>query len=42
MVEDIREARQFDTLKFQTLDNLLDSVQVDRCRLCTYCWDGRE
>ena len=42
MVDDIKEARHFDSLKYQTLENLLDSVQVDRCRLCTYCWDGRE
>ena len=42
MVEDIKQARHFDSLKYQTLENLLDSVQVDRCRLCTYCWDGRE
>ncbi len=42
MVERIREKSGFDSLKYQTLENLLDSVQVDSCKLCTYCWDGKE
>ena len=24
------------------LDDMLDAVEIDRCKLCTYCWDGRE
>lgn len=42
MVERIKEVSGFDSLKYQTLENLLDSVQIDKCRLCTYCWDGKE
>lgn len=42
MVEEIRKKQKFDTLKFQTLDNLLEATEVDRCKLCTYCWDGKE
>ena len=42
MVERIRAISRFDTLKYQTLDNLLESVDIDKCKLCTYCWDGKE
>lgn len=42
MVEKIREISNFDSLKFQRLDDLLDSVGIDKCKLCTYCWNGVE
>ncbi|MBQ4339505.1 MAG: amidophosphoribosyltransferase [Firmicutes bacterium] len=42
MVKRIGEKMGFDSLKYQTLENLLDAVEVDKCKLCTYCWDGRE
>ena len=42
MVERISEIMQFDSLKFQTLEDALDAVGIDRCKLCTYCWDGKE
>ncbi|MGI6722260.1 MAG: amidophosphoribosyltransferase [Anaerovoracaceae bacterium] len=42
MVELIRKKMNFDSLKFQELDDLLAATEVDRCKLCTYCWDGKE
>ncbi len=30
------------TLAYHSLDGLLDSVGIDRCKLCTYCWNGKE
>lgn len=30
------------TLDFQSLDGLCESIGIDRCKLCTYCWDGKE
>ena len=42
MVERIREIMQFDSLKFSELEDCLDSVGIDRCKLCTYCFDGKE
>ena len=24
------------------MDDMIDSVGIDRCKLCTYCWDGKE
>ena len=30
------------SLEFQTLEGLSKSIGIDRCRLCTYCWNGKE
>lgn len=42
MVEEIRKALNFTTLKFNRLDDMLDSVGIEPCKLCTYCWNGKE
>lgn len=42
MVEDIRRQLKFDSLKFQDLDDTVEAIGIDKCRLCTYCWDGKE
>lgn len=42
MVEEIRKRLQFDSLKFQNLEDTIEAIGVDQCKLCTYCWDGKE
>lgn len=42
MVEAIRKELNFTSLKYNRLDDLLDSVGIEPCKLCTYCWNGRE
>lgn len=42
MVEEIRKELHFTSLRFNRLDDMLDSVDIDKCKLCTYCWDGKE
>ena len=42
MVEEIRKELHFTSLRFNRLDDMLDSVGIDKCKLCTYCWDGRK
>lgn len=42
MVEEIRKELNFTSLRFNRLDDMLDSIAIDKCKLCTYCWDGRE
>ena len=42
MVERIRQKLNFTTLRFHRLDDMMDSVGIDKDKLCTYCWDGRE
>lgn len=33
---------RFDSLEFQTLDGIIKAIGVDRDKLCTYCWTGKE
>ncbi len=42
MIEEIRKELNFTSLKFNRLDDLLDSVGIDPDHLCTYCWNGKE
>ena len=42
MLEEIRKELNFTSLKFHRLDDLEKSIDVDPCRLCTYCWSGKE
>ncbi len=42
MVSRLREIMHFDSLCFQRLQNTIDAVGVDSCKLCTYCWNGKE
>ena len=42
MVEDIRQQLKFTTLKYQRLDDMMAATGVSPCKLCTYCWNGRE
>ena len=32
----------FQSLGFQSLDALLEAIHIDRKKVCTYCWNGRE
>lgn len=42
MLEEIRKQLNFTTLRFHRLDDMLDSIGIDPCCLCTYCWNGKE
>ncbi|MBQ0064769.1 MAG: amidophosphoribosyltransferase [Firmicutes bacterium] len=42
MIEGIRQKLKFTSLRYHRLDDMLDSVGIDHCKLCTYCWDGNE
>ena len=42
MVEEVRKEMKFSSLKFNRLDDMLESVGIDPCKLCTYCWNGKE
>lgn len=42
MVEEIRSELNFTTLGFNRLDDMLDAVGIDKCKLCTYCWNGKD
>jgi amidophosphoribosyltransferase len=42
MIEGIRKQLDFTSLGYNRLDDMLDSTGLDRSKLCTYCWDGKE
>ena len=42
MVEEIRKELNFTSLQFNRLDDLKKACKIDSCKLCTYCWDGKE
>ncbi len=42
MVDEICKELKFTSLRFNRLDDMLDATGLDRCKLCTYCWDGKE
>ncbi len=42
MVNRIGKQLNFTSLRYHRLDDMIASVGIDRCRLCTYCWDGVE
>lgn len=33
---------KFASLGFQTLDGVVKAIGLDPCKLCTYCWNGKE
>ena len=42
MLEYIGKKLNFTSLRYHRLDDMIESVGIDKCKLCTYCWDGRE
>ena len=42
MVDEICKELHFTSLRFNRLDDMLEACGVEKCKLCTYCWDGKE
>lgn len=42
MVEEIRKELNFTSLQFQRLDDMVEAIGISPCKLCTYCWNGKE
>lgn len=42
MNEEIRKKLNFTSLRYHRLDDLIQSVGIPTCNLCTYCWNGKE
>ena len=42
MVEGVRQCQNVTTLRYHQLDDLVASIGLPACRLCTYCFDGKE
>ena len=42
LLEELRTRQNFTTLRFHRLDDLIASIGLEPCKLCTYCFDGKE
>ena len=42
MVDKIAEMLNFTSLKYHELEDVMASVGIEPCKLCTYCWNGKE
>ena len=42
MLKTICEKFGFTSLGYQSLDGLLEAIGLDRDKVCTYCWNGKE
>lgn len=42
LLEAIRKEQNFTTLRYHRLDDLIASIGIAPCKLCTYCFNGKE
>ena len=40
--ERLCERLHLKTIEFQTLDGIIEAIGLEPCKLCTYCWNGKE
>lgn len=42
MRKSICDKFKFESLEFQSLEGLIEAIGIEPCKLCTYCWTGKE
>lgn len=42
MCDEICHRSGYSSLRYHRLDDMITSIGLDKCQLCTYCWDGKE
>jgi amidophosphoribosyltransferase len=42
MNDEICKRLKFTSLEFLRLDDLIEAIGIEPCKLCTYCWNGKE
>ena len=42
MLEEIRKKLGFTSLQYARLDDIVEAIGISPCKLCTYCWNGKE
>jgi poly-gamma-glutamate synthesis protein (capsule biosynthesis protein) len=42
MLEEIRKELNFTSLHYHRLDDMIETIDLEPCKLCTYCWSGKE
>ena len=38
----ICEKLHLSSLEYQSLDGILEAIGLEPCKVCTYCWNGKE
>ena len=41
MRQAICDKMKFASLGFQTVEGVVGAIGIDKCKLCTYCWNGK-
>ncbi len=42
LVEEIRRRQNFTSLRFHRLDDMLEAIGLEPCKVCTYCFNGKK
>ena len=42
MIDEICKRLKFTSLRYHRLDDMIESININPCHLCTYCWNGKE
>lgn len=42
MMDEICKELNFTSLRYHRLDDMIETIGLPECKLCTYCWSGRE
>ena len=42
LLNEIGKQLKFTTLRYHRLDDMIASIGIEPCKLCTYCWNGKE
>ena len=40
MVEEIRKRLKLTSLKYSSIENVVESIGLPKCKVCTHCFDG--
>jgi amidophosphoribosyltransferase len=38
----ISDKLHFESLEFQSIEGIEQAIGIEPCKLCTYCWSGKE
>lgn len=42
MCDEICNQLKFTSLRFHRIDDMISAIGIEPCKLCTYCWNGKE
>lgn len=42
MLDEICKELNFTSLRYHRLDDMIETIGLPECKLCTYCWNGKE